>query len=84
MYTTPLYFVRSGLISIGGGRLGGAGDDGLDWSSIASSRHYRGSAVPSAYYLHFYAGNVGLSVGPDNRRYGFPLRCLASVSCLRF
>ena len=69
----PLYFVRSGYIELPStaGTLRNAGLNADYWSS-------RGSAAANAYGLGF-ATAVYPSNGPNNRWYGFPLRCLSTV-----
>ena len=74
------YFVRSGNINMSNGRLRNAGINGYNWSTMASSKHNSGSAVPSAYDLGFDATGVYPSHGPNFRWIGFSLRCLARRS----
>ena len=69
--SAPLYFVRSGFVSISNSKLRFSGQDGYDWSSMSYS------TTNGAYYLNF----SGSGVSPSNlndRWFGFPLRCLAS------
>ena len=78
----PLYFVRSGYVSlpgVSGATFRDAGIRGYGWSSRASSTRANGSAIPSAYYLEFVASAVGPSNGPYDRWLSFPLRCLSTV-----
>ena len=67
----PLYFVRSGYVAIGNGRLMYSGIYGFGWSSRSNS-----SDIYYAYGLGFNASSVHPSNG-INRWYGFSLRCLA-------
>jgi len=62
--------VRSGYIELPktAGTLRNAGHNADYWSS-------RGSAATNAYNLEFNTA-VNPSNGPNNRWYGFPLRCL--------
>ena len=72
----PLYFVRSGLLNlpgVSGATFSHAGLSGYWWSS----RSY--SDATHAYYLGFNASDVYPSDGPNNRWFGFSLRCLSTV-----
>ena len=73
----PLYFVRSGWISLIIGRLRAAGNGGFGWPSSAVA--YTSVTSATAYYLGFYTTNVGPSDGPYHRWNGFPLRCLVPL-----
>ena len=75
----PLYFVRSGLVYlISAGTFRVAGISGAWWSSRGADNIW-GSAGLGGYYLYFGATGVGPSDGPDNRYYGFSLRCLSTL-----
>ena len=76
----PLYFVRSGYIYLPNtaGTFRVAGISGAWWSSRGADNIW-GSAGLGGYYLYFGATGVGPSDGPDNRYYGFSLRCLSTV-----
>ena len=79
----PLYFVRSGLITMSGewidinddvmeGILVGVGIQGFLWSSYAYSH------ISVGRNLYFYSTGVYPSSGGD-RFYAFSLRCLSTV-----
>ena len=72
-------FVRSGRLNltVSAGTLGYAGVSGSWWSSRAAA--YTSSTSATAYYLEFGGSSVYPSNGPNNRWYGFPLRCLSSM-----
>ncbi len=67
-------FVRSGFFNLDYGSLRNFGNGGWDWSR--SSVAYSSDTSAGAYYLLFNAGTVYPSHGPDNRWFGFPVRCL--------
>ena len=75
----PLYFVRSGRLNltVSAGTLGNAGINGYEWSSRGAA--YTSSTSAAAYSLAFNDSTVYPSGGPNNRWYGFPLRCLSTV-----
>ena len=77
--SSSFYFVRSGYLGPNGGKSWYAGINGNWWSSRGSSTRYDGVATPSAYHLNFSDTGVNPSYGPDNRYYGFSLRCLSTV-----
>ena len=66
-------FVRSGLVDLYRSSLRDFGFNGYDWSS--SSVMFDQVISATAYDLGFSAPGVNPSGGPDNRYYGFPLRC---------
>ena len=75
LFLCPLYFVRSGYVSVPGvnnGTFRYAGVNTEDWSS-------RGVAATTAYNLNFNATGVNPSSGPVNRYSGRSLRCLSTV-----
>lgn len=67
----PLTFVRSGNVNVNEGSVYGIGNNGYDWSRIASS-------YTRAHYLYVYPTGVNPSYANFYRWYGFPLRCLYS------
>lgn len=68
--TSPLYFVRSGLVDPYGGNLSYAGNYGYYWSGRAGSLSY-------TYYLNF--GPSGVTPSSNLHRYlGFSVRCVAN------
>ncbi len=71
----PLYFVRSGNVHLNNGSLRDSGRTGYDWSRSAVA-YGVGTWAANAYYLAFDLSTVYPSYGPDNRYYGFPVRCL--------
>ena len=74
--------MRSGFVvlpGVSGTTFWYAGIYGYWWSSRASSTRNDGAAIPSAYYLVFYASTVYPSDGPYERYFGRPLRCLSTV-----
>ncbi len=70
----PLYFVRSGWVNLNNSTLRSFGHNENVWSRSAAA--YSSATSANAYYLAFNAGTVYPSRGPDNRWYGFPVRCL--------
>ena len=73
--SAPLYFVRSGYMTlpgVSGATFRYAGGVGDWWSS-------RAVAATTAYRLDFNATAVYPSNGPAGRWHGFPLRCLSTV-----
>ena len=68
LVSTPLYFVRSGVVHSGSLRL--AGNTGYYWSSTAYS------STSYAYILYFYSGHVAPSYN-YTRYFGQSVRCLA-------
>ena len=72
-------FVRSGNLRPDDGKSWNAGQDGYVWSSRGSSTRSDGATMPSAYYFAFNAVGVYPSLGPTDRWFGHPLRCLSTV-----
>ena len=70
----PLYFVRSGSVTLDYGALRGYGESGWGWSRSAVA--YGSAASANAYPLYFNPSVVNPSYGPYNRWRGFPVRCL--------
>ena len=70
--------MRSGIIDIVSGWWEYAGAEGYVRPSTASSSHYNGSIIPSAYYFAFLDNKASPSHGPGHRWYGYPLRWLAA------
>ena len=68
-------YVRSGWIGVHRGMLEFAGRVDHNWPSVASD--YGSAERAGAYNLHFHQATVYPSIGPYNRWYGFPIRCLA-------
>ena len=68
--------MRSGYILIDNGSSGYAGSHSGYWSLSASSKHYSGSNIPSAYRLGFHASGAGAPGSQDYRWTGFSLRWL--------
>lgn len=80
--TKTLICVRSGIIGLIGAsgatfRVGG--QEGVWWSSRASSTNASGTVTPSAYRFIYNANGVYPSNGPIERQFGFSLRCLSTV-----
>ena len=75
------HFVRSGYLNltVSADTLRYTGVNGIWWSSRASSTRPDGAASPSAYFLDFTASAVRPSHGPNERHFGFSLRCLSTV-----
>ena len=72
-YRSPLYFVRSGGISITHKQLQTIGKDGYQCSSTA------GRNSDGIYQLYISSNSVNVLYGGFFARYyGLPLRCLAS------
>ncbi len=72
----PLYFVRSGIVSIYYGRLNSAGLSGYGWS--ASAGYYTSDTDARASFLYFDAAGVNPSLS-HHRWAGLPLRCLQNT-----
>ena len=72
----PLYFVRSGYIHLSSANrlLVEMGSRGRNW--VASAFTYSNAAWSVAYNFDFRASGVNPSGGPNNRYFGFPVRCL--------
>ncbi len=70
----PLYFVRSGGVTLDTGALRNFGVNGYAWSRIATV-YGAGTWDAKAYDLHFHASGVNPS-GNLVRWVGFPVRCL--------
>ena len=68
-------FVRSGDVDLATGALRDFGINGYDWSRSAMASG-AGTWGAKAYYLGFRASGVNPSGGPNNRYFGFPVRCL--------
>ncbi len=66
--------MRSGRIylSMSAGTFRGAGHYANGWSS------HSGNITSNAYYLEIFTA-VEPSLGPNQRWFGFPLRCLSTV-----
>ena len=70
----PLYFVRSGNVSLYLGALRGYGESGWGWSRSAVA--YGSATSATAYPLYFNPSVVNPSNGPNHRWNGVPVRCL--------
>ena len=77
--------MRSGHVYLRGSNYSGSGNTlmvvgghGYMWSLRGSSIRSDGITSPSGYHLSFSATNTTPSI-PDERSYGFPLRCLTTV-----
>ena len=79
MYTTPLYFVRSGIIDLptAEGRLNGMGREGCYWSSVVISKVNNITGI-GVHYLSLGEREVYPNDGPYYRWRGRPLRGLGS------
>ena len=75
LYLQP-FFVRSGYIHLSSAnRLPvEMGSRGRNW--VASAFTYSNAAWSVAYNFDFRASGVNPSGGPNNRYFGFPVRCL--------
>ncbi len=67
-------FVRSGDIHLATSSLRTLGRDNLAWSRTAVN--YLSNSSASSYIMDFDGSGVYPTTGPNNRYYGFPVRCL--------
>ena len=70
----PLSFVRSGHVALDTSSLRLFGSNNYNWSSSAVEFEQVTSAT--AHHLDVNASYVYPSRGPNNRWFGFPIRCL--------
>ncbi len=67
-------FVRSGDIHLATSSLRTLGRDNLAWSRTAVN--YLSNSSASSYIMDFDGSGVYPTTGPNNRYYGYPVRCL--------
>lgn len=68
---SPLYFVRSGIVS--GGSLSELGSNGRYWTNATAGN------ASYAHRLSFNNSNDGLNLGSSLRYYGLPVRCMVGA-----